>query len=108
MNCSRERASSRLLSPGHVRATSGRANANTISFRGHSNIETTDFSLELVISQESSFTRRLHYNHNTPREKSDYNYYSLIIIYSHFRFHLYIFLNTIVDIKLLLVIIAFI
>lgn len=52
VSCSRERASSRLLSPGHVRATSGRANANTISFRGHSSIETMDFSLALVISLE--------------------------------------------------------
>jgi len=98
-------ASSRLLSPGHVRATSGRANANTISFREHSNIETTDFSLELVISQDPSFTRCLHYNHNTLREKSDYDYYSLTTVYSHFRFHLYVFLNTIVDITLLLIII---
>lgn len=61
VSCSRERASSRLLSPGHVRATSGHANANTISFRGHSSIETTDFSLELVVSLESSSVRWSYY-----------------------------------------------
>lgn len=63
VSCSRERASSRLLSPGHVRATSGRANANTISFRGHSSIKTTEFRLKLMISLESSFARLrlLHY-----------------------------------------------
>jgi len=108
VNCSREQ-----VQGCSVRAMSGPRPGVPTQIRFHfesiriSRQQTTHFSLELVISQDPSFTRCLHYNHNSLREKSDYDYYSLTTVYSHFRFHLciYVFLNTIVDIKLLLIII---